>query len=177
ILIGAVVRAALPARWTSRILSADGPLGVTMGAAIGAPLMLCACCVAPVFDGTYARTRRLGPALSLMLAAPGLNPADLAVTFLVFPRGIALARLSLSLLLVFAASLSCGLFREKVPPELCAIDEPAPSWKEWSTSFLRTLADTVRRTVPAMLLGALLSTVIIQLHTFDSPLLASHTIL
>src|SRR5439155_22784006 len=36
---------------------------------------LCACCVAPLFDGVYARTRRLDLALALMFAAPELNPA------------------------------------------------------------------------------------------------------
>jgi len=177
ILIGAVVRAALPARWTTRALAGRGPVGVMVGAAIGAPLMLCACCVAPVFDGTYARTRRLGPALALMLAAPGLNPADLAVTFLVFPRGIALARLALSLLLVFGVGISSGLFREKVPAEVCAIDEPAPSWSAWQKSFVRTLAETAWRTLPAMLLGALLSAIVIQLDSFSSPLLTEHTVL
>jgi len=47
----------------------------------GAPLMLCSCCVAPIFTGVYERSARLGPSLGLMLAAPALNPAALILTF------------------------------------------------------------------------------------------------
>ena len=178
ILIGAIVRSSLPARWLSRTLSMGGPFGIAAGAAIGAPLMLCSCCIAPVFDGAYARTRRLGPALALMIAAPGLNPADLAITWMVFPRGIALARLSLSLAAVAVAGAIGGMFRETLPPEANVIDEPAPSWSAWRASVAATLADTVRRSLPAMLAGTLLSAIIMQIGPLElsgftaSPVLA-----
>src|SRR5688572_15230719 len=85
VVIGAMVRAFVPSRWLQRTVARPGFGGQIVAALVGAPLMLCSCCVAPVFEGVYERTRRLGPSLGLMLAAPALNPAVIAVTFLVFP--------------------------------------------------------------------------------------------
>src|SRR5262249_10552759 len=51
----------------------------------GAPLMLCSCCVTPVFQSVYETGARLSSALTVMLASPGLNPAALLLTFLLFP--------------------------------------------------------------------------------------------
>src|SRR5439155_14739207 len=108
ILLGAIVRAFIPDRWLARTLGASGFRGILLAALAGMPLMLCSCCVAPLFEGVYARTRRLGPALGLMFAAPALNPAVLAVTFLLFPASIAWVRLAAGLVLVSLAAGGLG---------------------------------------------------------------------
>src|SRR4029079_3364731 len=92
VVLGAMVRAFVPSRWIERTIAVQGLRGQVIAALVGAPLMLCSCCVAPVFEGVYERTRRLGPSLGLMLAAPALNPAVLAVTFFLFPRHVAWTR-------------------------------------------------------------------------------------
>lgn len=161
--IGTLVRAAVPERWVARAFSGSGPLGLAFGAMVGAPLMLCSCCISPVFDGAYARTRKLGPALALMFAAPGLNPADLAVTFLVFPRAVAIARVVLSLTIVFGVSaLLGGTLAPAQAREACAVDAPEPTWGSFVSGLGAAFKKTVRTTLPGMLLGAVASALIIQ---------------
>ncbi|MHB1844060.1 MAG: permease [Deltaproteobacteria bacterium] len=172
LVIGALVKAALPSRWLFRAMAGRGPAGLAFGALIGAPLMLCSCCIAPVFDGAYARTRKLGPSLALMLAAPGLNPIDLAIVFALFPRSVAIARLVGSLVLVLGGGALLGrLFPSPLPAESCALDEAAPSWSGWGKNVLSSLVETAQRALPAVLLGALLSALIA--HALPLPSLAS----
>src|SRR5262249_53279646 len=63
----------------------------------GAPLMLCSCCVAPIFSAVRDRSGQLGPSLAVALAAPTLNPAALALTFMLFQPRIAFMRLAMAL--------------------------------------------------------------------------------
>ena len=67
------------------------------GGLTGAPLMLCSCCITPVFQSVYESGARLGSALAVMLASPGLNPAALMLTFLLFPVSLGLARVAAAL--------------------------------------------------------------------------------
>jgi hypothetical protein len=100
ILIAAAVRAFVSPKWLARVLQ-EKSLKTQMTAGLaGAPLMLCSCCVAPVFTSVAQSSSRLGPALGLMLASPALNPAALTLTFLLFSTGIASMRLAVSLLAV-----------------------------------------------------------------------------
>lgn len=169
-MIGALVRATLPARWLVRTLGQRGPLGIVLGALVGTPLMLCSCCVSPVFDGTFARTRKLGPSLALMLAAPGLNPADLLIIFLVFPRQLAVARLLLSILVVVGVSglLGATIVPKTVSSESCEIDEPRPTWAGLGKAISRALRSTVRTTLPSVLVGAVGSALLLQFVPMSS---------
>jgi uncharacterized membrane protein YraQ (UPF0718 family) len=169
VLLGALVRALIPQRWLVRTIAAPGSLGVVTAAIAGAPLMLCSCCAAPVFDGFYARTRKLGPALSLMFAAPGLNPAALTLTFLLFSPHIAWARLIISLVIVLGTSLAMGrLSPSGAELPACPIDEPEPTFRSISHSLLVSLRDVATRSLPAIILGALVSMLLIQHVTFSS---------
>ena len=85
VLISAAVRAFVRPEWLVQPLIGAGAAGI--------PLMLFSCCAAPVFTAVYERSRRLGPSLAIMLASPGLNPAAIALTFLLFTPGVAAARL------------------------------------------------------------------------------------
>jgi uncharacterized membrane protein YraQ (UPF0718 family) len=110
ILIGAAVRAFVPIRKVIEIIDAGGPTRRQLaGGAAGAPLMLCSCCVTPVFAGIYERGARLGTALTVMLASPGLNPAALLLTFLLFPRDAALARFGATLVVALAVAAGVWL--------------------------------------------------------------------
>src|SRR5260370_17578857 len=75
VLIGGAVRAVVPSAWLARLFG-DTPLrSQLVGGLAGAPLMLCSCCVAPVFVAVQERTRRGGAAGAPMLASPSLYPA------------------------------------------------------------------------------------------------------
>jgi hypothetical protein len=155
VLISATVRAFVPARWLERTVGADGVRGQVLAALVGAPLMLCSCCIAPVFEGVYARTRRLGPSLAVMLAAPALNPAVLAATFLIFPARIGALRLVAALILVLVAAAGLArAFRDPRALEPCALEAPHLGF---ARAFVQSLGSVLWRTLPAILLGVILS--------------------
>jgi hypothetical protein len=169
VIIGALVRAAIPARWLAATVGARGARGQLAAAIAGAPLMLCSCCVAPVFEGVYERTRRLGPAIGLMLAAPGLNPAALALTFLLFPAELGWGRLVLSVLLVLVGAAGIGRAHAAPPePVACAVDGDRPTWRNLGRGFAAALVDTARRSLPAILLGIALSAALITFVPLDA---------
>lgn len=162
ILIGALVRSVVPSGWLARSVGARGWRGQLAGAVLGAPLMLCSCCVAPVFEGVYQRTRRLGAALGLMLAAPALNPAALALTFLLFPPHLGWVRLVVALLLVLGAAAAVGrTFEGPAAPVQCVVDGPAPSLRGLARGFAAALGEVTRRSVPAILLGIIVSAALV----------------
>jgi len=116
--------------------------------------MLCSCCIAPVFETLYARTRRLGPSLAVMLAAPALNPAVLAATFLIFPPAIGWLRLCGALALVLFASVALArVAHEPRASESCALDAPSPSLRDLPRAFVASLGVVARRTLPAIVIG------------------------
>ena len=158
IVIAATVRAFVPERWLIRTIGAQGMRGQVIAALVGVPLMLCSCCVAPVFEGVYARTRRLGPSLALMMAAPALNPAVLAATFLIFSPLIASLRLGAALLLVlFAATLLARSHRDSRATESCPVDAQPPSVAGFARAFATSLATVAWRSLPAILIGVIAS--------------------
>src|SRR3989454_3200207 len=97
ILISAAVRAYVPPDVWKRVLAVRGTATQLRAGLAGAPLMLCSCCVAPIFGAVYESSARLAPALTLMLASPALNPAALVLTFMLFGPGIGMMRLILSI--------------------------------------------------------------------------------
>jgi uncharacterized membrane protein YraQ (UPF0718 family) len=106
---------AIPRDWFALALSGPGLRSTFSGAAAGVPLMLCSCCAPPVFEGMYGRTRRLGASLALMLAAPGLNPTALALTFILFPVPVAIAHAADTRSDDQAFRFCCEVFRRKPP--------------------------------------------------------------
>src|SRR6266567_4204845 len=84
ILISAAVSTFVSPQWLERLLGRRSLRSQAIAGLAGAPLMLCSCCVAPIFTGIYERSARLGPSIALMLAAPALNPAALILTFMLF---------------------------------------------------------------------------------------------
>src|SRR5258708_909152 len=85
VLISAAVHATVSPRQLATLFGQGLVKPQLAAAAAGAPLMLCSCCVAPMFPAVYPRSQRLGPSLAFTLAAPPLNPAALPFSFLLFP--------------------------------------------------------------------------------------------
>jgi uncharacterized membrane protein YraQ (UPF0718 family) len=166
ILIGAAVRAFVPEDWLARILGARTLRTQQKAGAAGAPLMLCSCCVAPVFTAVYERSSRLGPSLAVMLAAPSLNPAALVLTWMLFAPRIAAARLLMAAVAVclggivtehLAGNSGLGSFPGKGTDQ-----EVRASWPHAALTFSRSLIHMLVRTMPALLLGVLCSTLLMQ---------------
>jgi len=155
ILISGAVRVLDPPRWFAQGFG-KGRIRSQLAAGLaGVPLMLCSCCVAPVFSGVYERSSKLGPALALMLAAPALNPAALILTFMLFDYRIAAARLAFSACAVFLT----GILIERiihVKPINCLQPDPQDS-KPLIIRFLRSCAYVAIRTVPLIVVGVLIS--------------------
>jgi uncharacterized membrane protein YraQ (UPF0718 family) len=105
ILIGAAVRTFVRPDWLIRALRGNGIGGQLRAAAAGSPMMLCSCCVAPVFSATYEKGLRLASSITLMLASPSLNPAALVLTFMLLPMETAVARLVIAVLVVLGAGV------------------------------------------------------------------------
>lgn len=166
ILISAAVRVLNPPQWLSRSFGENRVRSQLIAGLAGAPLMLCSCCVAPVFSGVYERSSRLGPSLAVLLAAPSLNPAALILTFLLFDVKIGLVRVAMALLIVFLTGMLIERF-VSVPPVDCSTSVTEDN-ELLLKSFLRSCWQVAIRTVPLIVVGVLVSMVIALWFPFSS---------
>jgi uncharacterized protein len=162
ILVGAAVRAAVPSSWVKRWLGARGGQATIVGALAGAPLMLCSCCITPVFTGLYERGARLGPSLAVMLASPGLNLAAIVLTFALLPARVAALRVVAALVIVLGVSAGIGRAMEKdVSPArsvACEVDgDEDVTLRALLVRFVRSIGYLTAVTVPLIIVGVLLS--------------------
>ena len=155
ILISGAVRVLDPPRWFARGFGKGRLRSQMMAGLAGAPLMLCSCCVAPVFSGMYERSSRLGPSLALMLAAPALNPAALILTFMLFDYRVATTRLAVSACAVFFTGVLIERFIQ-VEPINCVTLDPQDT-KPLLIRFLRSCGYVAIRTLPLIVVGVLIS--------------------
>src|ERR1043166_1637740 len=155
VLISGAVRVLDPPSWLTRSFARGGARSQLAAGLAGAPLMLCSCCVAPVFSGMYERSSKLAPSLALMLAAPALNPAALILTFMLFDYRIAVVRLVVAACAVFFTGVLIERF-VKVKPIECA-----PFAQEQNQPlllrFLRSCGQVAIRTLPLIVEGVLIS--------------------
>ncbi len=162
ILISAAVSTFVSPRWLERLLGKRSLRSQAIAGLAGAPLMLCSCCVAPIFTGVYERSARLGPSLALMLAAPALNPAALILTFMLFDYKVGMVRLGAAM----AAVLFTGMIADKLLGRTSAScdkdDWQAEARPTDFVHFLRASARVAVRLVPVIIIGVLLSMVIAQ---------------
>ena len=160
LLISAAVRAFIPVAAMTRLFN-GGPVREQIVAGLsGAPLMLCSCCVTPIFSSVYRRSSRLGPSLALMLAAPALNPAALVLTFILFSSSIAWSRMVMSLVAVLigtalVARLAGSGRVAALPPLEPALDEPPQGGPV--ARYLQSLVHIGIRTVPLIVIGVVIS--------------------
>jgi len=171
ILISGAVSTFISPRWLARLLASRSLRSQAIAGLSGAPLMLCSCCVAPIFASVYDRSARLGPSLGLMLAAPALNPAALILTFMLFDYQIGATRV--------IASVAAVLFTGMIADRLFGKTEVSCDTDDWQAKprqadllhFLRACARVTVRLVPVIIIGVLLSMIIAQMipvRTFDS---------
>jgi len=170
VLIGAAVRAVVPAAWVARLLGGSRSRSQLVSGLVGAPLMLCSCCVAPIFAAVQERTNRAGPAGALMLASPSLNPAALALTFMLFATEVALARVVMAVVLVFGVSALAA--RHLPPPEEpfapCPLEVQGPQGpREALAAFTREVGRLARTTLPLIVAGVLLSSLLLDVLPVD----------
>ncbi len=165
VLSGAAVRAEVPSAWVARLLGGSPLRSQLAGGLAGAPLMLCSCCIAPVFAAVHERTRRAGPATAFMLASPSLNPAALVLTFLLFSADVAWVRVAMALVLVFGVSLLAAryLAAPKAAPAACPL-ETAPPGTAGATLvvFGREVWRLARTTLPLIVAGVLVSSLLVD---------------
>ena len=162
ILISAAVSTFVSPRWLERLLGRRSLRSQAIAGLAGAPLMLCSCCVAPIFTGVYERSARLGPSLALMLAAPALNPAALILTFMLFDYKVGLVRLG--------AAMTAVLFTGMIADKLLGRTSVSCDKDDWQAEarptdfvhFLRACTRVAVRLVPVIIIGVLLSMVIAQ---------------
>ena len=152
ILIAAAARMAISPEWFARLVGTAGWRGAVSGAAAGAPLMLCSCCAAPVFEGLYERTHRLDASLALMLAAPSLNPAALILTFMLFPLPIAAGRAAMTLT-ALAGIAGVGARMTVSPVLKLREDELTSKPHPLLGSYAAAIVHVAVRTVPLILGG------------------------
>jgi uncharacterized protein len=166
VLIGAAVRAVVPSAWVARLLGGSLSRSQLVSGLVGAPLMLCSCCVAPIFAAVQKRTQRAGPAAALMLAAPSLNPAALTLTFMLFATDVALTRVLMAVVLVFGVSALAA--RHFAPREAafapCPLEiEGSQGPRETLAAFFREVGRMARTTLPVIVGGVLLSSLLLDL--------------
>ncbi len=160
VLIAGLVRAFVSPRHVAMLLGSGTVRPQLLGGVAGMPLMLCSCCVTPIFTSMYAGGARLGSSLAIMLSSPSLNLAALALTFLLFPREMALARAAMATFAVFvlpvgierlagrqvyAAPLDAGA----CPSERSAPRHPLGVLRDWAASS----GYVALRTIPLIVLG------------------------
>jgi len=163
VLISAAVHAAISPRRLATMFGQGLVKPQLAAAAAGAPLMLCSCCVAPMFPAVYRRSQRLGPSLAFTLAAPSLNPAALTFSFLLFPLAIAGTRLAMAVVLVVLASALVARIAGPVQVRTAAVEEFAETGDgvgDFITGYFRSLWYITVRTVPWILLGIWVSMMI-----------------
>jgi uncharacterized membrane protein YraQ (UPF0718 family) len=132
--------------------------------------MLCSCCIAPVYTAVQERTRRAGGAGALLLASPSLNPAALALTFMLFAREIALVRVLMALVLVFAVSALADRLHRASDASLaaCSLEAAGPHGpREALAAFGREVGRLARTTLPPIVVGVLASSVLLDLVPMD----------
>ncbi|HEX7957739.1 MAG TPA: permease [Pyrinomonadaceae bacterium] len=167
VLISGAVRAFVSPRWLAGLFGGGRVRSQFVAGLAGAPLMLCSCCVAPVFASVYERSSRLAPSLALMLAAPSLNPAALFLTFLLFGGKLGAARL----LAAGACVLLSGLVAERFlradpracpPAALAAAEEPPADVASLASAFVRSCLKVAVQTVPLIVAGVFVSMLVVR---------------
>ncbi|MBI4521499.1 MAG: permease [Gemmatimonadetes bacterium] len=159
VLIAAAVRTFVSPRWLVQAFGREPVREQVIAGVAGAPLMLCSCCVAPVFSAVYERSARLAPSLGVALAAPSLNPAALLLTFMLFPGRIATSRLAMALAAVFLVAPLVARLGSRVTPEAAAmpgVQFACPTSRGWS-GFLASCLHVTTRTVPLIFAGVVAS--------------------
>jgi uncharacterized membrane protein YraQ (UPF0718 family) len=144
-------------------------LNALIGALAGAPLGVCANCVAPIGRGFYASGMATESVLASMISSPTLNVVVLAMTFALFPLPVALLKLATVLLMLFVfAPLVGARYNSAETAVACPIDLAGPeTWLEAvvlsAKSYAQNFWYIARVGLPFMILAAGLGALAIEI--------------
>lgn len=163
ICFGAAMLTLLPLLPRRRFKSAAS--NTLFGAALGAPLGVCANCVAPIGLGLVDSGASTQTVLATMISSPLLNVVVLAMAFSLFPLPVALVRLAVPLILLALVPLIAKTKPVGLDVQLPDTCETGAALEVGTTlkRFLRNLARILVITVPLMVLAALLGAVTAEL--------------
>jgi uncharacterized membrane protein YraQ (UPF0718 family) len=139
-----------------------------IGMATGAPLGVCANCVAPIGRGLYASGMSTESVLAAMFSSPTLNVIVLAMAFALFPLpvvGIKLATVAILILVI--APLAAGLEFETAAAT-CPVSIPEDqTWldavRTTGLAYAKSFWYVFKIGIPLMLLAAFLGALVIEL--------------
>ncbi|MFW2541347.1 FG-GAP-like repeat-containing protein [Primorskyibacter sp. 2E107] len=145
-----------------------------MGMFIGAPLGVCANCVAPIGKGMYSSGMRAEMTLSTMVASPTLNIVVLSMLFSLLPFYMAVTKIALSIFVILiAVPLICRALpstqidASKIKPVPWAVDEFSAERESIFKAavavvlaYLKNLWYILKLTVPLMILAGFLGAVV-----------------
>jgi uncharacterized membrane protein YraQ (UPF0718 family) len=118
--------------------------GVLQGLATGVPLGLCANCATPVAQGMYRSGLRPEASLAAVLSSPTLNPIVLGMLFSMFPFGLAVLKVALTLLVVLVGvPLLVSAFPPKVRSAEATAAESHGRWTRWTRLFFKAPPEVV----------------------------------
>lgn len=176
LVIAVVLAAGIEAFWIPALVKKLGRSGggatlrgQLLAAASGVPMMLCSCCITPVFGAVQRGGATLRNALTVQLASPTANPVALILTIMLFPARVAVARFIAAGIVVFVLPRLAERFAGESallryqPSD--AVDAFAVGELQQSTvrRYLASLWNVVAHT-PILLPGILLSALLIQWH-------------
>ena len=163
---GAALSLLLTAPAVSRSLGRRGFGGVLLGAALGAPLNLCANCAAVTSEGACSRVRAPEAAYGIVLGSALWNIVGLTTIAALFPPSVIVARIVFSVALTFVALplLSRALARgQPVVPSGGDMAVPTMSWRDAGLAALydwwQSCVTLASRLLPLMLVATLLAAI------------------
>jgi uncharacterized membrane protein YraQ (UPF0718 family) len=144
-----------------------------IGVATGAPLGVCANCVAPIGRGLYASGMSTESVLAAMFSSPTLNVIVLAMAVALFPLPVvALKLVTVALLILVIAPLAGGR-KFETAAVACPVSLPEDqSWVEalrsTAVAYAKNFWYVFKIGIPFMLLAALLGAFVIELVPQDA---------
>ncbi len=167
ICFGAAMLTLLPLLPRRRFRSAAANTAV--GAITGVPLGVCANCVAPIGQSLYQGGASASSMLATMFSSPLLNVVVVAMSFALFPFGIALTRVAVALALI---ALTPWLVRGIVPATVATSALADTGWMFPVSGVLKQYGKNLARlaltTIPLMILAALLGAITAELIPVQS---------
>jgi uncharacterized membrane protein YraQ (UPF0718 family) len=175
-------------RYLPNLASSNRFLNSLYGMASGAPLGICANCVAPVTKGLYESGASQQTALAMMFSSPTLNVVVLTAVFTAFPLELALLKLATTLLLILVIvplipsvkrqkkidkSFATVEESEQVDPASCNIIDIRKQEKYFTATlgavrdYLKNFVYIVTRTVPLMFVAGFLGALLVNLVDFS----------
>ena len=143
-------------------------LNALIGAATGAPLGVCANCVAPIARGLYASGMSTESVLAAMFSSPSLNVIVLAMAFALFPLPVVGLKMVTVALLILVVAPMVGARQLQTAAVACPISiSGSETWgqafRSTAWSFLKSFWYVFRIGAPFMVLAALFGALIIEL--------------